>query len=71
MPNYVPDVQRHYHPDPDAMVNALARILRFKPPDRNNKTISDSLVGDALMVSEQTAKPTTGEADDQLHDPRS
>ena len=62
-------LHRRYEPDEDAMVSALALILRFKGPPRNpfptnNETASDSLVGNALAVSETTAKPTTGETND-------
>ena len=62
MPKCDPVVQRFYRPDEDAMVNALARILRFKPPDNpaTNKTTSDKLAGRTLMVSRMTAKPTGG-----------
>jgi len=60
-----PDIQRIYEPDQDAMLSALARILRFKPPDdscpANNETTSDKLAGDTLMVSETTAEPAEGD----------
>lgn len=66
---------RIYQPDEDKMLRALSLVLRSKDPPADqrqikNETTSGKLAGNALVVSEATTRPITGETRNQPHDLR-